>query len=432
VTILRSQKVTDMRFALALMLLSTTSLAVAQRVDVAPLTSALPDPAQVAEALDTHPLVEAAHERLNAAEADQRGLSYGPQEVTVSAIASVRDVRADRQYGEVDLTVTRGIRLPGRARLDREAGRYGVLAAQNRAEDVQHQAALTLNQLWWDYLLAMALAEVDERGVANLEAARAAVARQMQLGEASQLDLDLATAAIGSAQAQLASSQGLARQAAARFRAQFPGISLPQSLMELPSPELSDASIEAMAAQVISRSHEIAAAEAERQRRDALSARARADQTPEPQVGFRLFRERGGEERGAGLVFSMPIGGGYRRAAADRTAADASAALSDRLAVTRDVEEMASSDAAMVRAALATWQGRRAALNAYVDATARSRRGYALGALDLSDLLLAERQSAEAFRAAAEARIAALRAICQLMIDSHNLWIGGDEVHEDH
>jgi outer membrane protein, heavy metal efflux system len=71
-----------------------------------------------------------------------------PIEVTVSAIASVRDVRAEGQYGEVDLTVKRGIRLPGRARLDRAAGRYGVVAARNRAEDVQHQAALMLNQLW--------------------------------------------------------------------------------------------------------------------------------------------------------------------------------------------------------------------------------------------------------------------------------------------
>jgi outer membrane protein TolC len=67
-----------MRFAFALMLLSTTSLAVAQSADVTPMTAVLPDPAQVAEALDTHPLVEAAHNRLNAAEADECGLTAGP------------------------------------------------------------------------------------------------------------------------------------------------------------------------------------------------------------------------------------------------------------------------------------------------------------------------------------------------------------------
>jgi len=43
--------------------------------------------------------------------------------------------------------------------------------------------------------------------------------------------------------------------------------------------------------------------------------------------------------------------------------------------------------------------------------------------MDLSDLLLAERQTHDAFRAEAIARTEALRAITQIRIDSHNLWI---------
>jgi hypothetical protein len=65
-------------------------------------------------------------------------------------------------------------------------------------------------------------------------------------------------------------------------------------------------------------------------------------------------------------------------------------------------------------------------ISAHVAAATRSRRGYSLGATDLADLLLAERLAGDAFRTEAETRVQALRAICQLMIDSHNLWIGGD------
>ena len=415
-----------------LFLLTTATAALAAPSDDAELTGALPNALQVSDALETHPMVEAAHGRLNAAEADARALAHGPHEIAVSTVASLRDVRADRQYGEFDMTVSRAFRLPGGARLDRQAGQYGIAAARNIAEDVQHQVALVLNQLWWDHLLALSLAEVDRATLGNIDAARTAVARQVALREASLLDLDLATAASGSARAQLATSEGQVRETAARFTAQFPGIALPTATIDLPVPTLSDSVVATMAAQVIDRSHEIGAAEQERLRRETLASRARLNRIPDPSFGVRLFRERSGEERGAGLVFSMPIGGGARRATADRAAAEASAALSDRMAVARDVAARSASDAAIVRGALAAWEGRRSALDSYVAATARSRRGYSLGGTDLAELLLAERQSSDAFRSAIEARVAALHAICQLMIDSHNLWIGGDEVHDDH
>ncbi len=393
------------------------------------LDGALPDAGEVAAALDTHPSVEAAHGRLRAAEAEARVLAYGPHELTISTISSLRDVANAGRYAEFEVTATRAVRLPGRAAIDRQTGAYGVDAARNRAEDVQHQAATLLNGLWWDHRLALALAEVDRAALANVRATLAAVERQAALREGSLLEVDLARAAVASAEAQLAASEGEARAAAVRIAAQFPNIHLPAEAGELPVPLIDEATIEAMAGQVVARSHEIGAAEAERLRREAIARRARLDRVPDPSIGVRLFRERGGEERGAGVVFSMPIGGGARRAAADRAAMEASAALSDRAVIGRDVAERSASDAMSVRSALAVWSGRRAALSANVAATTRSRRGYVLGGVNLSDLLLAERQSRDAFRAATQARVAALRAICNLMIDSHNLWIGVDEHH---
>lgn len=69
-------------------------------------------------------------------------------------------------------------------------------------------------------------------------------------------------------------------------------------------------------------------------------------------------------------------------------------------------------------------------MKAQVDGLNKMRRGHGLGAFDLSDLLLTERLTHDAFRAEAIARTAALKAITKLRIDSHSLWIGnGDHEH---
>jgi len=53
----------------------------------------------------------------------------------------------------------------------------------------------------------------------------------------------------------------------------------------------------------------------------------------------------------------------------------------------------------------------------------RTRRGYDLGEFDLSELLLISRQDYDAQRAELAARAAAQRALLQLHIDGHELWV---------
>ena len=114
----------------------------------------LPDAARVIAALDTHPGVLAAHARTDAARAQARALARGSHEITVNGIYSRRTVDFDGTYDEFDGQVTRAFRLPGKTRLDKEIGKYGVLAASNSAEDVRHQTALLLAETWWDWLAA--------------------------------------------------------------------------------------------------------------------------------------------------------------------------------------------------------------------------------------------------------------------------------------
>jgi outer membrane protein TolC len=384
---------------------------------------ALPPEPAVHEAIAAHPSVQAADARVEAAKAEARGLRAGPHEFTFQASHMRRSVQGLGNVAEYDATLTHAIRLPGKGSLDREAGDFGVTAAQNRAEDARHQAATLLNDLWWDWLGANAEARVDAQGIANYEAALASIRRRVELRDMAPLEADQTAAALGEARTVAAQSRGKANLARARLIARFPGLPLPDEAPEAPQPKLPTDTFETMAAQVIERSHEIGAARAESARMAAIAERARKDRIADPSFGVRLFSEQGGRERGAGLVVSMPIGGGNRRALADQAESEGQAAAAELAAVRLDVQEMASRDVTRAHSAMQAWEQAREALNAQMAALSKTRRGHQLGAIDLADVLMAERLTHAAFRTEALARAEANRAINCMLIDSHNLWI---------
>jgi len=384
----------------------------------------LPDEASVASALDEHPSVVAARNRVASARADARARAVGPHEFIVSGSYVRRSVDREGDYDEYDAQVSRAIRLPGKARLDREIGAHGVDAAENLAEDARHQAALLLAGHWWDWLTTSAEADVDHRAVANYERALAAVRRRIELRDAAVLEADQVEAALGAARVMAEDSAGRAAIARARLIAHFPGLAMPAEAPEVPQPDYPDAGLDALRDHVFANSHEIAAADEQAARMNALAERARRERIADPTIGVRLFSERSGAERGAGLVLSMPLGGGHRSALADQAAADAGAAGAEARLARFNVTETADADLADARFRLSAWRRARAALDAQMAALQKLRRGYQLGEIDLSDLLLTERMVHEAFRGEALARAEAMRAITKLRIDSHELWLG--------
>ena len=383
----------------------------------------LPDEASVATALDDHPSVAAARARVNSAHADARARAAGPHEFTFSGSYVRRTVDREGEYDEYDAQVTRAIRLPGKASLDRDIGAFGIEAAENLAEDAKHQAARMLAQAWWDWLGAAAEARIDTEATGNYRKALAAVERRVELHDASPLEAEQARAAVGSARVAAEQSTGRARLARARLAAQFPSLALPGDPPELPQPEVAEADIQRYRDLVLTNSHEIAAAEALAGRASSMAKRARRERIADPSLGVRLFSERGGMERGAGVVLSIPLGGGHRKALADQATADAGAAAAEARLAHYDVQEMADTDAAEARFRLEAWQRAREALSAQQSVLGKLRRGHELGEVDLSDLLLGERASHEAGRAETVARTEAMRAITRLRIDSHELWL---------
>ena len=140
-------------------------------------------------------------------------------------------------------------------------------------------------------------------------------------------------------------------------------------------------------------------------------------------MGVRVFSEFGGAETGAGLVFSIPLGGGHRRALAGEAAALASAARAQEGLARYNVEETADADLVEARYRTAAWRRSREAVEAQIAALRKLRKGYELGEIDLTDLLLGERMVHHAFLSETEARGEAMRAITKLRIDSHALWL---------
>jgi outer membrane protein, heavy metal efflux system len=400
---------------LAWMIVGMVNPARAERTD-------LPPPDSVAQALDNAPGVQASLARIAAAKASADALRSGPHEAVVSASAIRRSVTGERDYSEFDGMISKPFRLPGKARLDRSAGALGIAVAENNAEDARHQAALVLSGLWHDWLLATELVRNDQLTIANYRSALSAVRRRMALRDASALDVDQAQSALSLAEAQAAQSRSLVERARLALRAYFPQIALPVEAPQMSEPDLPEEPMGQLRELVIARSHEIRAAEREAERMAVLSRRAQMDRIADPSLGFRVFSERNGLERGGGIVASIPLGGGHRRALADRASSDASATLIDLEQVKRTITVTADIDVSDAMTQFEAWQASRASSLSAGAAAGRTARGYQLGAIDLTDLLYAQRQANDARRAEIAARAEAARAIFKLRIDSHTVW----------
>lgn len=387
----------------------------------------LPPEAAVAEALDNHPGVVAARARVNAARAAARGLAVGPHEIVAQGTLQRRDVRGVGTVPEYDLQFTRPIRLPGKAAIDRRAGDAAVSAADNRADDARHQTALLLARQWWGWTGAAAEARVLNEAADILATAVTATKRRLALRDASALDLDQAQAAEAAARAAALAATARAAAGRATLAASFQALPLPVAAPTLPVPAIPIEGIARLQALVIERSHEIGASTADAAHAEALKARAGRDRIADPSIGLRGFSEQGGNERGLGLVLSMPLGGRARTAAADQASAMAQAAGAELAATRIVVDAVAAEDAALATGYLKAWEQAAAAADAAGAAAARQRKGHALGGIDLADRLVAERLARDAALDEVKARTAAVEAITRLRIDSHTLWMHHDE-----
>lgn len=399
----------------------------------------LPPADRAHAAIGAYAEVRAADAYVVEAQEKARALAAGPHDTQLTLLPLRRSVRdaatfnGKARYGEWEAQLTRAIRLPGKAALDREAGAHGVAAAQLRQGDAEHQAARGLLAAWMSWLRADASAKAARTRHDSLQRERDTIARRLQLGDAAQRELDQVAAALAVAAAELRQTQADVDAQRLALRANFPQIPLPERAPALPEPVPLDDTAQSWIDRIVARSHEIRAAEEVAAQRDAMAQRANADRLPDPTVGLRAFQERDGMERGIGLVVSIPFGGARRSAEARAEAAAAEAARSETDAMRRDIARDAQLDVTRAQVAVELWQAARAARTANAASLARQRRAYELGEIGLAERLQAERLDVESALTELRARADAHEAALRVRVDSHELWHPEDRLeHQDH
>lgn len=383
----------------------------------------LPDAATVARLLAAYPPVAAARAGVRLEEANRRRLMAGSHETTLRLATQERDVRTTpaARYAEWDVGIERAFRLPGKAALDAELGEAGVAGARLALGDALHEAARTLLARWFAWLRERAQAALWREQVGLFADELTVVEKRIRAGDAPRAERLAAEAALAQAEAGLAQARYREQAAATELMRRFPGLVLPQTV-EIAEPRPVEGEAAAWRAQVLEHSHELAAARAESQRARLALLRADAERTPDPSVGLRVARERGGEERLVGLSLSIPFGGEARAAAVTAAQAQADMAASREAAVTRKLEAEAENLFHAAVAAHAAALGAREAARRLAAAADLAARAYALGEGSLNEVLAARRLALDARINATTTALEANEARYRLLLDAHRLW----------
>ena len=372
--------------------------------------TSLPSQELVLKVVQGTPEVQAAQARLDRAVAEARMRQVGPHEPQLSLIPQTRRIDGDRRYREWEIDLSRGVRWPGKARLDREIGAAGREAASLAFEDAHHAAARRLLGLWSDWQRAAAATALHEAQLAAWQRERSAIARRVQLGDAAARDQIALDAAVAQAEAAVAQAQADADTTRLALSSAFPDLPLPAQVHLPAAPIALDGSDTGWVELIQQRSHEIGTAAAIARKKDAEARRARADRLPDPQIGLRMISDRGGREQAFGVTVTMPLGVSYRAAEADLAMA--------RRDVGRDARQVVT----LARARYTIWQRQQQAAAATASSADKAERGYALGELGLDEMLIARRAAQEAELAASRAEIDAIEAVTRVKVDAHAMW----------
>ncbi len=387
--------------------------------------SELPPPKRVHAAIADAPEVHAAAALLEAAGAERRQLGAGPHEWSTRVDYQrrrIHEIGTNDRFNEWALSLERGVRLPGKAELDRTLGAGRVVEAKIALADAEHQASRRLLSLWYAMLRERQGAQLLARqaGLAAREAA--AVARRREMGDASRLDETQAAAEAEQVEAARRVALDLAERASIALVREFPamaGVEPPETLPEPPEPA---EDLAALAQQAVDEDHELSGALAAATSARIEAQRALADRRPDPTVGVQVSSERSAEERLVGVFVSIPFGGEARRAAADASVARAGAAARRAEARRRQVDAQAALLLASARSGVPRWQAVQRSAELQSSAAERVAKARELGEADVAEVLRARRLALDAELRAASVRVDALESRARLLLDAHRIW----------
>lgn len=380
----------------------------------------LPPTALVEPALRAHPGVRAALAGVEVGTAQRDQWQAGPHEFNVR-LGSAQRRDAGRQFQENEIGIERALRLPGKAAQDAAIGASVLAQARHAHGDALHEAGRLLLKTWFGWRRELAAVEEWRAQADLLQRQRLVAEKRVAAGDAARVEALLAAAQHTQAEARQAEAEHRARLAADEIAQHFPTLALPANVPVV-APRAIEEPFAAWRDKILEHSHELQLARAASHRQQLQAQRLDADRLPDPTLGMRWASERDGQERLVGLQLSLPLPGAARAASARAAAAEVGAAAAREAMVLAKIEAEARRVYQQALAAHAQWQ-RLEAVAARIEENARLLdKAWRLGEGQISDLLNARRQAAEARLAAAQARLDANEARYRLLLDTHRLW----------
>jgi outer membrane protein TolC len=380
-------------------------------VAAAQATPPLPPAELLQRALDADPGLRAALARRTEAESAARLTTLGPYAWQLTAEAAQRRTTAAGTFDEWGTALQRGVRLPGKAALDRDLARLEVAQSEAELGVARRRAQVAVLEDWFACVRASQRARLAQADADDAERIAAAVGARRRAGDAARLDAALAEAEAASSGAEAGSARSSAVAAARVLATRLEGASCELEAWDDPPAAAPPAGAGAAGGdgrELADPSLAPFALAAERAAREA--ERARQDRWPDPTLGARYSSEFGGAEKVGGVSISVPLGARRRSAEAARARASAEVAGAEldaaRAAAGRE-RVVLQAELARARAA---WARLAEAARLQEDAAQLARRAFDLGELALSEALLQRRSALRARLAEREAALDAWQA----------------------
>lgn len=398
--------------------LFSSSIALAAEVnrpDLPPLT-------QVESALSNHLLVLNATSSLKMEHANQRKWNSGSYEFNLRAGSSQRKiVNTGQNLKEWDVALERPLRLLNKVAIDEGIGAASVARAEYALGDARHEAGRSLLRLWFAWQREQTQAALWQQQVDILRQQAQMAGKRVKAGDAPRLELNQAQAAAAQAGVSWHQAQLRAQLAGNDLTRSFPAIQLPEKLSHA-IPQAIEHDYAYWKSHIFDDNHELGMVQEQSRVQQLLAQRSRADQLPDPTVGLRYSNEMGGNEKVAGVYFTVPLSIGHRSATAEGVAQQAAIAADQEAFVKRRLEGDIYAAHTQAVKSFDTWQQAHEAAQAIRSNAELVGKAYSLGESSLSDSLTARRFALESSLAEQLAQLDANEARYRLLLDAHQLW----------
>ncbi|MEO6696976.1 MAG: TolC family protein [Gammaproteobacteria bacterium] len=375
----------------------------------------------VTEVMANSPRVKAAEAGVELEQANARSLNAGPYEFNLKLGARQRSTDNEGNFNEWEAGLERGLRLPGKARIDRQLGVQGVRQARLALGDALHESGRNLLRYWFTWLQERAHVKQWQEQVTVLKQQLTIASKRIAAGDAPALERSLSEAALAQAGYALQQAQLREQMAATDLTQRYAGLTLPGNPVFV-EPEPLREELDHWRARILEHNHELALVRGEVERAQLHLNRSSADRAPDPTVGLNTMSERGGAEQVTGLFLSIPLPGEARAAAQSAALAQSSIAAQNEAETLRRLNAEIINTHAAANSAFESWQSAQTAALGMQRNAELMARAYALGEAGLSETLNARRQALETGLAAALAQLNARETRYRLMLDAHLLW----------